>query len=360
MITSTQRRAAAIGMAAAAALVLAACSSDTTDAEATESASPAETATEAAAFPVTLDTVMGEVTIDSEPQRVVTLGSHEHEYLYALGVAPVAVPESWQDYELGTGPWAVADMEAAGANPETFVPGSGTYDAELIASFEPDLIVATYPNHTMTQEEYDLLSGIAPVVTRPATGSDGVETVEWGVSLADELTLLAAATGTSDTAVEILADIDAEFAAVREAHPEWEGLTSQVGGFYEGQAFVYAATDTRNQFLASVGLDVTAVEGTDAAWLQISAEQLDTVLGDLDSVVWQVATTPEAKDSLEALPLFASLNSTTTGGNVWLTDTVLEGAFFANSPSSIAYTIEHMVPLLEAALDGDPATEAAA
>ena len=358
---TARRRAGVAGVAAAAALLLAACSSGTAESGATAAPSTEATSSEtASAFPVTLDTTMGEVTIAAQPQRVVTLGSHEHEYLYALGVAPVAVPVSWQGYDNGTGPWAEADRVAAGAEPAVFEPGTTTYDAELIASFEPDLIVATYPNHTMTQEEYDLLSGIAPVVTRPATGSDGAETVEWGVSLADELTLLAQATGTTEQADQILAGIDAQFAAVREAHPEWEGMTSQVGGFYEGQAFVYAASDTRNQFLASVGLDVTAVDGTDAAWLQISAEQLDTVLGDLDSVVWQVATTPDARTELEALPLFDALTSTETGGNVWLTDTVLEGAFFANSPSSITYAIEAFVPLLEAALDGDPATVAGA
>ncbi|WP_297084155.1 ABC transporter substrate-binding protein, partial [uncultured Demequina sp.] len=239
---------------------------------------------------------------------------------------------------------------------ELFVPGSTTYDAELIASFEPDLIVATYPNHTMTQEEYDLLTGIAPVVTRPATTSEGEETFEWGVSLADELTLLAQATGTTDKAEEVLADIDAMFAEVREAHPEWEGLTSQVGGFYEGQTFVYAATDTRNQFLANVGLDVASIEGTEEGWFQISAEQLD-VLGELDSIVWQVATTPDARGELEGLSLFPSLNVTEVGGNIWLSDPILEGAFFANSPSSIAYAIDAFVPMLEAALDGDPATE---
>jgi len=361
MFTTRKRFAGALGLSAAAALVLTACSSGSSDEETTDdtTAEPTteETTEEAAsAFPVTLDTVMGEVVIDEEPQRVVTLGSHEHEYLYALGVAPVAVPESWQGYDNGTGPWADADRLAAGAEPELFVPGSTTYDAELIASFEPDLIVATYPNHTMTQEEYDLLTGIAPVVTRPATTSEGEETFEWGVSLADELTLLAQATGTTDKAEEVLADIDAMFAEVREAHPEWEGLTSQVGGFYEGQTFVYAATDTRNQFLANVGLDVASIEGTEEGWFQISAEQLD-VLGELDSIVWQVATTPDARGELEGLSLFPSLNVTEVGGNIWLSDPILEGAFFANSPSSIAYAIDAFVPMLEAALDGDPATE---
>lgn len=178
----------AVSLAAAAAFVLTACSSDS-DADETASAAPTtEASTEAtasapsesaAAFPVTLDTAMGEVTIESQPQRIVTLGSHEHEYLYALGVAPVAVPVSWQGYDNGTGPWAEADRVAAGAEPEVFEPGATAYDAEAIAAFEPDLIVATYPNHEMSQEEYDLLSGLAPVVTRPATGSDGNATVEW-------------------------------------------------------------------------------------------------------------------------------------------------------------------------------------
>ncbi|MFV0633822.1 ABC transporter substrate-binding protein [Demequina sp.] len=359
---STKRTVAGTSAAVAAALLLAACSADTGEAENTDepTTAPTTTATDdgatTGAFPVTLDTAMGEVTVDAEPQRVVTLGSHEHEYLYALGVAPVAVPVSWQGYDNGTGPWADEDRIAAGAEPELFEPGTTTYDAEAIAAFEPDLIVATYPNHTMTQEEYDLLSGIAPVVTRPATDSAGAETVEWGVTLADELTLLAQATGTTDKAEEIITEIDEAYAAVREAHPEWEGLSSQVGGFYEGQAFVYAASDTRNQFLANLGLDVAAVEGTEAAWLQISAEQLD-VLGELDSVVWQVATTPDARGQLEALSLFPSLKATEVGGNLWLSDSVLEGAFFANSPSSILYSIDAFVPMLEQALDGDPATE---
>ena len=361
MLNPTKRRAGAAGMAAAAALLLAACSSGTDDEttdEPTDSATSTETTEQATteAFPVTLDTVMGEVVIEDQPERVVTLGSHEHEYLYALGVAPVAVPVSWQGYDLGTGPWAEEDRLAAGAEPETFEPGSTTYDAEAIAAFEPDLIVATYPNHTMTQEEFDLLSGIAPVVTRPATDSEGNETAEWGVSLEDELNLLAQATGTTDKAEEIVAEIDAAYAEVREAHPEWEGLTSQVGGYYEGQAFVYSANDTRNQFLANVGLDVSSIEGTEEAWYQISAEQLD-VLGDLDSIVWQVATTPETRAELEGLPLFPSLNVTETGGSIWLTDPILEGAFFANSPSSVFYSIDAFVPMLEQALDGDPATE---
>ncbi|MDR1512581.1 MAG: ABC transporter substrate-binding protein [Propionibacteriaceae bacterium] len=343
----------------AAALLLTACSSgdEPTDPTTSEpAAATSETATTDGAFPVTLDTVMGQVTIDAKPQRVVTLGSHEHEYLYSLGVAPVAVPVSWQGYDSGSGPWAEADRLAAGAEPETFEPGTTAYDAEAIAAFEPDLIVATYPNHEMTQEEYALLSGVAPVVTRPATDSAGVKTVEWGVSLADELAILGAATGTADKAAAIAAEVEASFEAVRDDHPEWEGKSSTVGFFYEGQAGVYASSDTRNQFLGRLGLNVDAVEGASDAWLPISAEQLD-VLGGLDSIVWQVASDPTLYDSITGLPLFASLGTTAKGGHVWITDSILEGAFFANSPSSIQCALTAFVPQLEAALDGDPATE---
>jgi iron complex transport system substrate-binding protein len=143
---------------------------------------------------------------------------------------------------------------------------------------------------------------------------------------------------------------------VRAAHPEWEGKSSTVGFFYEGQAGVYASSDTRNQFLGQLGLDVDAVEGASDQWLPISAERLD-VLGGLDSIVWQVASDATLYGSITGLPLFDSLGVTEKGGHIWITDSILEGAFFANSPSSIGYALDAFVPQLEAALDGDPATE---
>ncbi|MEX0914068.1 MAG: hypothetical protein WDZ57_03860, partial [Demequina sp.] len=118
------------GLAAAAALLLAACSTGTA-AEPSDSAEPSPTDVSEADFPVTVTHKFGDVTIEDEPQRVVTLGSREHELLYSLDVAPVAVPESWQGYENGTGPWAEEARLAAGAEPETFP--SGELNVELIA-----------------------------------------------------------------------------------------------------------------------------------------------------------------------------------------------------------------------------------
>lgn len=345
MSLSRTRSIAGAALAAVAALALAACSSGSSEPAATSDTTATSTAA-ASAFPVTVKGMYGEVTIDAEPQRIVTLGSREHELLYSLGVAPVAVPISWQGYEHGTGPWAEADRVAAGAEPALF--DASTVDAEVIAGFAPDLIVATYTN--ITQEEYTLLSGIAPVIVR------GAEHDPWGMPLDAELTLIGEAVGKADVAAEKLAEIDGAFAAAREAHPDWEGKTGVVGFYYEGNPGVYLSSDNRNQFLANLGLDVTALdEYADSSFVTISAENLDLL--DTDLVVWQSATTPEVRGTIEALPLFDSIGVTQKGGNLWITDTVLEGAFFANSPSSILYSLDALLPGLEAALDGDPATE---
>ncbi|WNM25068.1 ABC transporter substrate-binding protein [Demequina capsici] len=344
---TTTRRFAAAALAAAAAVLMAACSSDTPQASTSESTTATADAA-ADAFPVTITGMYGDVTIESQPERVVTLGSREHELLYSLGIAPVAVPTSWKGYDYATGPWAEAAREAVNATPETF--DTSTIDAEVIAGFNPDLIVATYTD--LSQEEYTLLSQIAPVIVR------GADDVAYGMSLTDELTVIGQATGTSDKAAEVIQQIDDEFAAVRDAHPEWAGKEGAVGFYYEGQAGVYCETDNRSQFLASVGLstDLLASLCAGQTWVSLSAEQLDQLSG-FDTILWQTAATPETEPAIEGLPLYASLGVTQKGGNLWITDETLEAALFANSPSSIAYSLSALVPQLEAALDGDPTTE---
>jgi iron complex transport system substrate-binding protein len=71
-------------------------SSESTD-EAIDTAAPADNTastastdttseSEAAAFPVTIEHKFGETTIDAEPERVVSIGYNEHDFLLALGV----------------------------------------------------------------------------------------------------------------------------------------------------------------------------------------------------------------------------------------------------------------------------------
>ncbi len=351
-MTPITRRAIAGVTVAASALAMAACSSTDT----TEETSAEPTASEAAeaAFPVTITGMYGDVTIEEAPSTIVVLGSREHELLYSLGLAPVLVAAHYLDtedddtYDHGSGPWATGARLAVGAEPDTF--SFGDLDAELFLTYEPDLFVATYTD--ITQEEYDLLSQIAPVVVR------GADDDAYGMSLADELTLIGEATGTSEKAAEVVAEVDGMFADAVAAHPEWEGQSSVVGFWYDGQAGVYISSDGRNQFLARLGFDVTVMDeyyDAEAFYTPLSSEQLDLLT--TDSIVWQAASTPEARELIEGLPLYGETVPSQNNANIWITDPSVEAAFFANSPSSIAYVLDAMVPALEAAHDGDPSNE---
>ena len=52
---------------------------------------------QAADFPVRIEHAYGETIVQTAPQRVVSVGYHEQDFLYALGVAPVGVHE-WFGY----------------------------------------------------------------------------------------------------------------------------------------------------------------------------------------------------------------------------------------------------------------------
>ncbi len=60
----------------------------------------------------------GETVVDpAQIKRIVSVGYHEQDFLYALGLAPVGVHDWFGDYPFATWPWAEAariDSPAAG------------------------------------------------------------------------------------------------------------------------------------------------------------------------------------------------------------------------------------------------------
>lgn len=346
-MTPTLRRAGA-AITAAAALALAGCAS-TEPSSSTASADASTPAAASEAFPVSLENKFGTTVIESKPERVVSVGYHEQDWLYALGVAPIAVREWYGEYDHATWPWAEEARAAVGAEP--VVLQNAEINVEQIASLDPDLIVATWSG--ITQEEYDLLSQIAPVVAQSGDYAD------YGMPFDEETRMIAAAVGEAEKGEQIIADLDAAIAAVRESHPEWEGKTATVGFVYEGQPGAYFSHDPRPSLLARFGLDVTAVDQHgDVAndfYLSVSPERLDIL--DLDTVIWLAALAPDTKTQVEAMPSYPALAITQKGGHIWSDSAVFEGGFSFASPLSLAYVIDALVPQLEASLDGDPATE---
>jgi len=345
-MTTTKRRLSA-AIVAAAVLALAGCSSTGAGPQSSTADASAPAATEGA-FPVTLDNKFGTTVIESQPERVVSVGYHEQDWLYALGIAPVAVREWYAGYDYATWPWADAARDAVGAEP--VVLQNAEINVEQIASLDPDLIVATWSG--ITQEEYDLLSQIAPVVAQSGDYAD------YGMPFDEETRMIAAAVGKSDEGERIIADLDAKFADVRDAHPGWTGKTAAVGFVYEGQPGAYFSHDPRPALLTKVGLDTTAIDALGDVdndfYLSVSPERLDLL--DLDTVLWLTALAPDTKAQIEAMPSYPALAITAKGGHIWSDSAVFEGGFSFASPLSQVYVVDALIPQLEAALDEDPAT----
>ena len=128
----------------AAALSLSACS---TGPAASGAGTAAASQSAGSQFPVTIKHVFGETTIESQPQRVVTVSWVNDDVALALGVVPVGVPKNeWGGNEKGSTPWKDAKLEELGAGfgtekaPVQFSEADGINFTE-IAKLNPDVIL---------------------------------------------------------------------------------------------------------------------------------------------------------------------------------------------------------------------------
>jgi iron complex transport system substrate-binding protein len=295
-------------------------------------------------FPVTVTHEFGETTIPAKPARVVSVGLHEHDFLYALGIAPVGVHDWWGDYPYATWPWADAAREAIGATPEVLK--GFEINVEWVAAQQPDLIVATYYGD-LDQATYDLLSAIAPTVTAPPGYP------AWGAPWQDELRLIGQATGTSATAEEIIADLDAKVAAVRATYPQLKGKTAATGYVMEsGVVRTYNSADTAHRFLEGLGLAIPARYdelAVERGHLDVSTENLDLI--DIDAFIW-----PDGPGALAGLSVYENTRLAREGRSVDLGGGVLSGALSFQTPLALGYLLDTLPPMIAAAVDGNPAT----
>jgi len=336
------------------ALGVAACGSDdastTSDVEAetpatTDADAPAPTdATEsAAAFPVTIEHAFGETTIESEPQRVVSIGFAEHDAILALGVTPIAVRDWYGDQPYATWPWAQDDL--GDAQPEVLP--SSELNFEQIAALEPDLILGI--SSGMSDSDYATLSEIAPTVTRLDAAK------AFGIPWREQLEITGRALGRSEEAAEVEAATDEMFAAARAEHPEFEGQTAAVAFTFEELPGAYASSDARAQMLAELGF-VTPPEFDELAgdqfYFTVSDENLAAL--DTDVIVWLVSD-ESGYAAVNDTALRPTLQAYAEGREI-IADPLLSGAFSHASPLSMEYVLEELVPELALAVDGDPET----
>jgi iron complex transport system substrate-binding protein len=212
----------------------------------------------------------------------------------------------------------------------------------------PDLILALYSG--LTQEQYNLLTKIAPTVAQPA------DYVDYGIPWQALTRTVGRIVGQAQQADALVAGVEKRFEEVRAAHPEFAGTAALVATPYEG-IWVYGPEDVRGRFLTSLGFKLPAdlVEVTGAEFGgNLSMERADML--DVDAIIWLDAS--EARGPLGG-PIYASLPVHTEGREVFLDSykTPLGGATSFVSVLSLPFLLDGLVPMLAAAVDGDPNTK---
>ncbi|MGH8908260.1 MAG: iron-siderophore ABC transporter substrate-binding protein [Egibacteraceae bacterium] len=294
-------------------------------------------------FPVTVRHAYGETTIAERPARVVSVGFNDHDFIVALGVIPVGVAEWFDDYPTGF-PWV---LERYGDTPPGSVGLFYELNFEKVAALRPDLIIGV---SSLDEAAYQTLSRIAPTVATPPGYTDATPPRE------EIQLMIGRALGLQDRAEELNAQVEARFAAAREAHPEFEGKTAVVAEYYPGTVRVRGSAEVWSSFLTALGFEVPAdIVGLE--FREFSGEQVD-VLADLDALVWNFYT-PEDRPALEDNPIYPRLDVAREGRAILVgpEDTISE-AIGHNSALSLPLVLEALVPRLAAAADGDPATVA--
>lgn len=333
------RRLTALAAAGSVALVLAACSSTPSDTASDETTA----ASSAEEFPISIEHAFGTTTIEEAPERVATVNWANHEVPLALGVVPVGMASADFGDDDGNGllPWVEEKLEELGGEEPVLFDETDGIDFEAVADTAPDVILAAYSG--LTQEDYDTLSEIAPVVAYPEAA--------WATSWRDMILVNAAGMGMADEGEELVAELEGEIADTVAAHPGLEGVSTMFMTHVDtadlSTVNFYTANDTRAAFFADLGLATpAAVEEASASGEysgSISAEQVDM----FDDVELIVTYGDQALvDTLKADPLLSQMPAVANDAIVFLDGSGPLGTAANPTPLSISWVLEDYVTML--------------
>lgn len=349
MRTILLRRAAALAATASVALLgLTACATGSDSAD--DAAAPqANTSADADAFPVTIETSFGDVTIEEEPERVVTLGV-DGDNAVALGVAPIAIEKmTWGGNAEGRTDWfdeALGEIDGA-EEPELLDVTDGIPTADIIA-LEPDVVLGT--NSGLSQADYDTLTDAGIDVV-------GYPGVQWTTTWHQSIDMVGKALGRSERAAEVEADLEDTFESAAAEYPQLEG-TSFIWAYFTptdlSTVGVYAAVDNRPAILEELGMvnpPVVTDAGEDAFYFDVSAEQAATLDAD---VLISYGTSVEEAEQIVADPLIAQIPPVADGRYVVSLEPNDTLGLSFPSVLAIPAAFESFLPELAAAVDGTP------
>jgi iron complex transport system substrate-binding protein len=292
-------------MACALALVVAACGSGAgsspgdspTEATTTPAPSDSSTSTIAVAFPITIETANGPVTIEERPARIVSISPTSTEVLFAIGAGEqVVAVDSLSNYPESA---PVTELSA-------FTPS-----VEAIIAQDPDLVFLSY-------DPADIVAGLAAV---------GIPAIVHGTpaGLDDAFTQweqVGAATGHVADATLLLAQVQADLDAAFGSVPDG---AAELTYYYELEPTLYSATATTfiGELLAGTTMtNIADDQDPDGyGYPQLSAEYIVDADPDLILLADTLCCDQSAATIAER-PGWATLTAVTAGSILELDDDI--------------------------------------
>ncbi|MET9783593.1 iron-siderophore ABC transporter substrate-binding protein [Nocardiopsis alba] len=301
--------------------------------------------------PITIEHALGTTTIENRPERVATVNWANHEVPLALGVVPVGMASADFGDDDGDGvlPWVDERLEELDAETPVLFDETDGIDFEAVADTAPDVILAAYSG--LTQEDYDTLSEIAPVVAYPETA--------WGTPWREMIEINSRALGLEEEGRELVTELEGEIEEAVADHPEIEGRSTMFLTHVDttdlSEVGFYTTHDTRALFFEDLGMStpesVAEVSAeTDLFALTRAAEQAD-VFDDVDIIVTYGGE--ETVEALEGDPLLSQMPAVEKGAVVSLPGDAPLGTAANPTPLSISWVLDDYLSLLAEAAEGD-------
>lgn len=235
-------------------------------------------------YPIEIQHAFGTSVLESKPERIATVSWGNQDVPLALGVVPVGMSKGnfGKLTEEGLLPWtAKAIQELQKEEPVLFDDTDGL-DFEAIADTKPDVILAAYSG--LTQEDYETLSQIAPVVAYPQKA--------WQTLWREQVQLDAKGMGMEQEGKKLIEETDTWIKEQLKKYPQIEGKSAAflwVDASDTSSFYVYLPKDPRAAYLMDLGLSFPEAleklgKETEDFSLSLSSEQVD-LLNDVDILV---------------------------------------------------------------------------
>ncbi|NLM13970.1 MAG: iron-siderophore ABC transporter substrate-binding protein [Epulopiscium sp.] len=299
-------------------------------------------------YPIVIQHAFGETIIESKPERVATIAWGNQDLPLALEIVPVGVSQANYGVldDSGLLPWTLEKFKELGVEDPVIFRDTDGLDYEAISDVQPDVILAAYSG--ITQEEYDLLSQIAPVVAYPD--------LPWQTYWREQITINANGMGMQSEGEALVEELEALIAEKISEHPSIKGKKAAFFAFTPsdlGKFYIYHPNDPRAAYLLDLGMALPdsiakLAQETNSFYIELSSENVD-VLEDVEVVI--TYGNEDLLTALQADPLLGSLPAIKRGSVALIEDGTPLAASATPSALSIPATIDEYLTIIGEAAD---------